>query len=629
MISRLRVAAGAAAVGLVLTMAASGRVVQARQGLAGNVPTALLAQSKEVGPAAPSAHIALIIGLAFRQPPGMPRLSQFILDTVTPGSAYYHQYLTPAQFRRLYDQPASVVAKLETYFESFGMQASQTETSGGVSYTSNNYLFVDGTVAEAEQALGVPINEYTFNGRSFLANPVAPSLGDNLDQYVSGIAGLLTLSNFHPATVNVSQVDPHVQLQTCSYQGFGDCTAPTGLSPQDVQTIYNVRPLYQQGITGSGETIAIATLAPILTSDPPGFWQYYGIHRTGTLMEIGVGEAIPPGGMSGRGIGGSETDLDVEQSGAMAPGANIEVYVAPNTNDGFVNLFNAVVNGYDGVVPDVMSVSWGEAEQFETAGYATLLNQQFEQGAAEGISMFVASGDSGAFDAYGALGYDHTLAVDSPADLTWATAAGGTTLGADETAGVPGIPSPSQLSCMPAAEQAWGWDYLVPCWSFFGYHNSTTWQRALYPVGSGGGYSLYFPEPSWQSAFGGANLTGAGGKGVPDVAFNADPFTGYSIYDTSSVYTTASAPWTDGWGGTSFAAPNWNGITALLDQYEGARLGFLPPTLYTPSVADNGFRPITAGDNWYYHASAGWNAATGLGVPNVAQLAKAVQAVAP
>jgi subtilase family serine protease len=344
------------------------------------------------------------------------------------------------------------------------------------------------------------------------------------------------------------------------------------------------------------------------------------VPRTGSLKEIGVDQYIPVQGASGAGQGGSETALDIEQSGSMAPGANIEVYVAPNTNNGFVDVFNAVVNGYEGVVPNVSSVSWGEAEQFTTAGYATLIGQQFEQGAAEGISMFDASGDDGAYDAYGYYG-QNGLAVDVPADGAYTIAVGGTTLGGDETAGISGIPSPSDLSCMPATEQAWGWDYLVPCYSAIGFKTEKAAQQSFYPVGSGGGFSLYTPEPSWQAAYGEA-LANQTGKGIPDVSLNADPFTGYSIYDTSSVETTASAPWTDGWGGTSFASPNWAGITALLDQATGGDLGFLPPQLY--SLGGQGMRDITAGDNWYYQAGSGWDAATGLGVPDIQELAAAL-----
>jgi kumamolisin len=617
----------ASAAVLVATLGlAPGTEASSYQALAGNTPTTLLSQATYQGAADQGEQVNLLIGLNFVQPAHMPDLPTFILDTVTPGNPYFHHYLTPSEFRSLYDQPAGAIQALEQYLESYGLTASQTETTNGVTYTSNNYLYVSGPVGAVERALSVSINHYTFQGRSFLANPQNPSLPTNYDGYdlaamVSGISGLLTYSAFHPMTVAAGQMVNSVQLATCAVGGYADCTAPTGLSPQDTQRIYDAGGLTQAGITGQGVTIAIATLAPFLTGDPPKFWSYYGIDRTGSLTEIGVDQVIPAGGASGQGQGGSETDLDVEQSGSMAPGANIEVYVAPNTNNGFVDLFNAVVNGFDGVVPNVMSVSWGESEAFETPGYATLLNQQWEQGAAEGITMFDASGDSGAYDGYGYEG-QNGLQVDSPADLTWSTAVGGTTLGSTEAAGISGIPTPAELSCMPATEQAWGWDYLLPCYQALGFKSQETAKHALYPVGSGGGFAAYFAEPSWQSAYGGA-LTGAAGKGVPDVAFNADPFTGYSILDSASDYTTASAPWTDGWGGTSFAAPNWAGLTALIDQYVGGSVGFLPPTLYQLANA-GGFRDITTGDNWYYQAGPGWDAATGLGVPDITRLAETI-----
>ncbi len=598
------------------------------QALPGNTASALISQASKVGSAAKGEQINLLVGMNFVAPPsssGLPALPAFIVDTVTPGNPFFHHYLSPSKFRAAYDQPSAAVSALETYLESFGLSASTKEPGSG--YISHNYLYVNGTVSEVEHAFQVNINHYTLQGRSFLANTTNPVLPTSYDGYdlaamVSGISGMLTYSAFHTMTANQS-VAPNVSLQTCAYQGFGDCTKPTGLSPQDTQSIYGASSLIQARITGRGETIAIATLAPFLTADPPHFWDYYGIKRTGTLTEIGVDRKIPTGGLSGYRQGGSETSLDVEQSGSMAPGANIEVYVAPNTNNGFIDLFNAVVTGYRGTVPNVMSVSWGEAEQFETPGYATIMNQQWEQGAAEGISMFDASGDTGAYDAYGSLGYNRTLAVDSPADLTYSTAVGGTTLGSSQIpTGTTGIPTPSQVSCMPKTEQAWGWSYFLPCAGDLGFHSVAQAERTLKPIGSGGGFGMYFPVPTWQSAYGGA-LANASGKGIPDVALNADPFTGYSIYDSSSVYTTASAGWTDGWGGTSFASPNWAGITALLDQYTGGSLGFLPPTLY--QVANNGgIRDITAGNNWYYNAGTGWDAASGLGVPDVAKLAQSI-----
>ena len=618
---------GSAGILLLATTLAGPAHASNYQALPGNTATALIRQSSKAGAAPNGEQINLLVGMNFVNPTNFPSLSQYILDTVTPGNKHFHHYLTPAEFQANYDQPAAAVSALESYLTSFGLMASTTEP--GTNYVSNNYLYVSGTVSEVEHAFQVRINHYTLQGRSFLANaqnPVLPTSyqGYNLASMVSGISGMLTYSAFHPMTANQS-VAPNVSLNTCAYQGFGDCTAPTGLTPQDTQSIYGATPLINQNITGAGETIAIATLAPFLTADPPNFWKYYGIKRTGNVTEIGVDQTLPAKGASGKGQGGSETSLDVEQSGSMAPGANIEVYAAPNTNNGFIDVFNAVVNGYNGTVPNVMSVSWGEAEQFETAGYATVMNQQWEQGAAEGISMFDASGDSGAYGAYGVLGYNKTLSVITPADLTYSTAVGGTTLGSSQIpTGTIGIPSQSQISCMPTNEQAWGWSYFLPCAGSLGFHSAAQAARALKPVGSGGGFSMYFPKPSWQAAYGGA-LANAGAKGVPDVALNADPFTGYSIYDSSSAYTTSTAGWTDGWGGTSFASPNWAGIAALLDQANGGSLGFLPPTLY--SVANGGgFRDITAGNNWHYSAGAGWDATTGLGVPDVASLAASIAA---
>ncbi len=622
--ARIQLTAAVATLGAVALLSATVAFAAKPAGsqpLAGNTATNLLQQSQSHGAATATAQVQLLVGLNFTPQGGMPSLSKYILDTVTPHNQYYRKYLTPAEFNADYLPPQGAIAALEQYLQGYGLSASQTQQVNGTSYTANDYLYVSGQVGQVEQAFSVPINAYTFKGRSFLANPQDPQLPTNYGGYdlqtmVSGISGMLTLSALHTMNVNAAQTGLAVGQGLCAVGGYANCSAPTGLSPQDTQNIYDAN---MPNVTGSGETIAIATLAPFLTQDPPAFWKYYGIKRTGSLTEIGVDQLIGLGGASGAGQGGSETSLDVEQSGSMAPGANIEVYVAPNTNNGFVDVFNAVVNGFGGTVPTVSSVSWGEAEQFTTPGYARLIDQQFEQGAAEGISMFDASGDYGAYDAYPTYG-QKGLAVDVPGDGAYVTAVGGTTLGASQTQGVSGIPQPSQLSCMPSAEQAWGWDYLVPCYQAFGLQNTQRSTAAFYPIGSGGGYSLYTPAPSWQATYGG-QLAGQTGKGIPDVSLNADPFTGYSIYDSSSVETTASAPWTDGWGGTSFASPNWAGIAALMDQVNGGPLGFLPPQLYTLAPG-TGMRDITTGDNWYYSAGTGWDAATGLGVPDVAQLAK-------
>lgn len=175
-------------------------------------------------------------------------------------------------------------------------------------------------------------------------------------------------------------------------------------------------------------------------------------------------------------------------------------------------------------------------------------------------------------------------------------------------------------------EQGWGWSYLLPYYRNFGLASESRWKRDIYPIGSGGGSSVLYTANSstsnlfswWQTQF----LNGRS-RSVPDVAFNADPFTGYAIYDTNSVYTSPTAGWTNGWGGTSFAAPQWAGLIALIDQYTGTRQGLINYALYA-NAAKGGLRSITHGNNWYYHAAPGWNAVTGLGVPNGQKLAETI-----
>lgn len=594
--------------------------------LHGNVAHALLARSAEHGAANTAAAITLFVGFNFRVPNHMPTLSSYIQDTQTPGNGYFHKFLTASDFQSIYTPPASQVDALLNYLAQYRI-VPVTANGQRVQYPLG--VNVTGSVGNVEKAFNVSINNYTSGGKSFIANDQNPSLPTsypyagvhyNLQALVSGVAGMTTYN----------ALSAHMQQQQ-NVSGLDSQGGPVGYSPQQMATAYQVSPLWQKHVTGQGITIAVATLAPFVPSDAAYFWKYYGINRTGSLSEVGVdGQSTMA---SGKGLGGSETSLDVERSGAMAPGANIVVYEAPNTNPGFIDLYDAVAS-QDKV--QVMTTSWGEAEFFVPFSYAYLLNQAFMEGAAEGMTMVAASGDSGAYDGYPT---DRNLAVDTPASSPDILAAGGTTLPMISSApnANPIAPGSSQTGVIPipggqiamTGEQGWGWQYLLPYYANFGVRSQAQWYRDLYPVGSTGGYSALWTSTSpvgnglyrwWQTAAG----SGAA-RGVPDVALNADPFTGYAIYDTNSVYTTPTNGWTNGWGGTSFAAPQWAGIAALLDQFLGGSQGLINPSLY--AVANQGgFHSITQGNNWYYQAQAGWNPVTGLGTPNVYQLAQSLAA---
>ena len=609
--------AGAAAFAAVPLVMSAPQALASQYGqLHGNVAKALLRGSKSNGPASPSAQVTLFLGFNFQTPSNLPALPTFIQDSVTPGNPYFHQFLSESQFAQAYAPSSTQVNALLNYLAQY-----QIQPQPGNAYTMG--LNVTGAVGNIEKAFGVSINNYLSNGRSFIANDENPSLPTdytyhgqsyNLASLVSGVAGMTTYSHF----------TTHTQQQQ-NVSNLNTQNGPVGYSPQQMAKAYNAFPT-SSGITGKGVTIGIATLAPFVPSDAQFFWNYYHINRgQATLSEVGVdGQSTSA---SGYGVGGSETSLDVERSGAMAPSSNIVVYEAPNTNPGFIDLFQAAATA-DKV--QVMSTSWGEAEFYQPFSYSYMMNQAYMQGAAEGMSMMAASGDSGAYDGWPAV---RSLAVDSPASSPDILAVGGTTLPMVSTTpnANPIAPGSSQTGYIPipngtismTGEQAWGWQYLLPYYQNFGMQNEAKWKRLIYPVGSTGGYSNTWTSTTGNNLYGWwqQSAQNSGARGVPDVALNADPFTGYAIYDTNSVYTSPTAGWTNGWGGTSFAAPQWAGITALMDQYLGGPQGLINAALYA-NEGGTGFNQITQGNNWYYSAAPGWNPVTGLGTPNVQALAQ-------
>ena len=349
----------------------------------------------------------------------------------------------------------------------------------------------------------------------------------------------------------------------------------------------------------------------------------------------------------------------MEQSGGLAPQANLIVYEAPNTDQGFVDAFAAAI---DQNVASTVSCSWGEWEFIDTiaeGGAVTVngasptsvlqaLNDLFMQAAVQGQSLFTSSADDGAYTSVGTFlppQFNTPLSVDDPAVQPYITATGGTTLAGTQT--LP-LPSGAPFSVTIATEQAWGWDYLLGFCKAAGLEPLAC---GIFPVGSGGGVSFEFPLPPYQFGIPGLAVTQPGqelidtsqtpplvlaqlpagfpGRNVPDIAVNADPQTGYTIYYTSNV---SGFEILQGFGGTSFAAPQLNGVTALFDEAVGHRLGLLNYPLYNLLSSGSAYsgtnaplRDITRGDNWFYRGKPGYDQATGVGVPNVANLLEALE----
>jgi kumamolisin len=302
------------------------------------------------------------------------------------------------------------------------------------------------------------------------------------------------------------------------------------------------------------------------------------------------------------GQGAIEVELDMEVAAAMAPHANQIVYEGPNTTQGLNDTYNQIVHDDKA---QIVSISWGLCEAYTGPAELQTLDNMFKQGASEGISFFAASGDSGAYDCG-----DSNRAVDSPADDPYITGVGGTNL---------------QLN-----SGAYGSESV---WS-----NPNDTHRSPKGAGSGGGVSNTFLLPSWQKGPGVINSTYSSGtpchapngqycREVPDVTANGDPATGYAMYCT---VTNAGCP-PSGWltvGGTSGAAPLWAGSTALINQYlqtQGkAVIGYANPALYNLFNAQQqfpAFHDITTGNNLYYPATGGYDMGSGMGSPDINNIA--------
>jgi kumamolisin len=265
--------------------------------------------------------------------------------------------------------------------------------------------------------------------------------------------------------------------------------------------------------------------------------------------------------------------LDIEVIGAIAPQANIAVYFAPNTDAGFLDAITTAIHDTTNK-PSVISISWGGAESSWTSQAMTAMDDAFQAAAALGVTVCVASGDNGSSDAVNDGG-DH---VDFPASSPFALACGGTTLKADKST----------------------------------IRAESVWNDGAGGGATGGGISTFFATPSWQATLRASRTRGnpspLSHRGVPDVAGNADPETGYTVRvdGEDSVI-----------GGTSAVAPLWAALIARVNQATGQPAGFINPRLYQNPQA---LRDITSGNNGDFAAAAGWDACTGLGSPNGAAL---------
>jgi kumamolisin len=329
---------------------------------------------------------------------------------------------------------------------------------------------------------------------------------------------------------------------------------------------------FPSGVDGSGETVGIIELGGgFETSDLSTYFEGLGLAVPAvTAVPVDNGSNQPGADQNAD----AEVMLDIEVVGAVANGAGIAVYFAPNTDQGFIDAVTTAVHDTANR-PSVISISWGGPEESWTDQARAQMDQAFTDAGGLGITVTVAAGDNGSTDGV----TDGEQHVDFPASAPHALGCGGTALRASGTT--------------ISSEVVW----------------NTSGDGA-----TGGGVSTVFALPTYQ-----ANArvpdnvdTGTPGRGVPDVAGNADPDTGYQVLVDGSRQTI---------GGTSAVAPLWAGLIALLNQSLGTPVGFAHARLYA-LLGSDAFRDITSGNNGAYSAGPGWDACTGLGSPDGTALAQ-------
>ncbi|MFZ0296997.1 MAG: S53 family peptidase, partial [Candidatus Sulfotelmatobacter sp.] len=452
-------------------------------------------------------------------------LNQLVEGQHNPESPYYHQWLTPEQYGERFGVSDSDAAQVVAWLLGHGMEVEEL-TAG------HRSIIFSGTAATVQAAFHTAIHTYKIGDEVHHANVNDPEIPAALVQVVGGV---VSLHDFHSEPMHgmVRKPSPDFSSGGAYY-----------LAPADFATIYDVNPLYQQSINGNGQSVAIVARSNINIADARQFRTFFGLPANDPQIIV---NGTDPGIWSANEE--TEADLDVEWSGAVAKSATIKFVVSKSTNssDGVDLSAQYIVN--HNLAP-VMSTSFGLCEAALGSSGNSFLNSLWQQAAAEGITVFVSSGDSGAAgcDSASASTATHGRAVNGLCSTPYSVCVGGTEFNDLSHPTLYWSPSNSSgtqesaLSYIP--EVVWnasGPDYGL--WA------------------SGGGASIVYPKPSWQA---GTGVPADGKRDVPDVALSSAGHDGYLIYQNGELYVV---------GGTSAASPSFAGVMALVVENTAARQG--------------------------------------------------------
>ncbi|HEX4310766.1 MAG TPA: S53 family peptidase [Acidobacteriaceae bacterium] len=544
----------------------------------------------------------------------------------TPGSPYYHAWLTPAEYASRFGLNDADLARVQNWLESQGFNVERVANS----HTSISF---SGTASQIESAFQTEMHRYQIGAETHVANATELAIPAALAGVVRSIRNLDDFRprpQFRPSPAGVQPAFTSAQ------------SGAHYLSPKDITTIYDINGAYNSGYTGSGQTIAVVGQSEVVASDITAFQSAAGLTVKAPTMILvpGTGTAAVSTGDE------AESDLDLEYSGGTATGASIDfVYVGNNQN---YSVFDALQYAIDNKTASILSISYGACEPDISSTNYTALEGIMEQASSQGQTVVAASGDSGSTACYDPTTKNpvtaamEALAVNYPASSAYAVGVGGTEFPTADvasgnttywksTSGSDLVNS--ALSYIP--EQAWNDDSAAIGQTY----------GPLYAVSSGGGgISTLTPRPSWQTGVTG--IPSGSFRLVPDVSLVSSPDNAPYLYCTSD-----NTSWTKGQaascnsgfrdsstqdltvaGGTSFATPIFAGMLAIIAQKENSTgLGVANKTIYSlaanSSTYASAFHDTTSGSNKCtagtsycstagaskYATTAGYDEATGLG----------------
>lgn len=515
-----------------------------------------------------------------RSPEREQALEQLISEMHDPISPNYHQWMTAQELGEEFGPSRQDIDIVVNWLRSYGFETNLIYPSGMV-------IDITGAAGQVRQAFHTEIHNYSVQGALHIANSRDPEIPAALAPVVAGFA---SLTDFRPRPMMRPHPDFSFKYQGVQWYDVG---------PQDFAKIYNVSPLWiaNRPIRGKGQTIAVLEDTDMKAADWATFRSAFGLSSySGTFTQI---HPAPTSGKNncsdpGTNIDESEAALDAEWSGAVAPDAAIELASCPDTTTLSGDLIAAhnLVNSSN--PPPILSDSYGGCEAENGAAGNAFINDVWKQAAAEGTSVFVAAGDEGAAECdYGERFAIHGITVDGTASTTYDVAVGGTDFQdfVDGTtsiywSNINGAGGRSALSYVP--EMTWNDSCASSVlFTYEGFSSGSAFCNTqagepylIVDAGSGGPSSIY-SKPNWQTGV--VGIRDDGKRDIPDVSlFAADGlYTHTLLYCMSDKsqggypceYSNPADAWNNSAGGTSFSAPAFAGIEALINQSTGSRQG--------------------------------------------------------